>query len=216
MSPRKSLPTLLDTGAKLVRQWYSIEESKTEVLRDLAVVVVDIRSRFDHEGSKDWAGHSWDYRQAISGMYEAAGVPPDSVANVQGALRYHVGNVLRDRVSPEELEAAGLKVSSPRQRVASARSETAALVAAVTAERDAEAAEGRGRRYPVGRLLSAAKVAVERAEKDLTADEDAGTAEDMEAALLAAMDLRERLDAIVERLRGAYARRSGQEDPAPS
>ena len=209
--PSKPLDKLLDTGAALVRRWHQIEESKTAVLRELANVVVDIRSQFRYEGGIDWAGRSWEYRQAITRMYAAAGIPPDSVSNIQGALRYHVGNALRERVAAEELEAAGLLAASPRERVASARSEAAALVSVLQADKAAEEAEARGRHYPLGRLLRASLVAVERAAREAKDPEalDAGSAQDLEAALLAAMDLRERLDAIVEALREAYARRSG-------
>ena len=210
---RESLDELLDTGAALVRRWHRIEESKTAVLRELAHVVVDIRSQFRYEGRVDWAGRSWEYRQAITRMYAAAGIPPDSVANVQGALRYHVGNALRERVDPEELEAAGLKAASPKERVASARSEAAALISVLRADKAAEEAEARGRNYPIGLLLRGSLMAVERAARGARDPEvlDAGSAEDLESALLAAMDLREHLDDIVGVLRGAYVRRSGAE-----
>lgn len=211
--PRESLDELLDSGAALVRRWHQTEGPKTEVLRDLAHVVVDIRSRFRYEGAPDWAGRSWKYRRAIAAMYAVAGVPPDAVANVQGALRYHVGNALRERVPAEELESAGLKAASPKERVASARSEAAALVSVLRADKAAEDAEARGRHYPIGLLLRASLVAVERAARGARDPEvlDAGSAQDLESALLAAMDLRERLDDIVGVLRGAYVRRSGAE-----
>lgn len=211
--PRKTLDELLDTGAALVRRWHQIDGPKTEVLRELAHVVVDIRSRYCYESAPDWAGRSWKYRRAIAAMYLAAGIPPDAVASVQGALRYHVGNALRERVDAEELESAGLKVASPKERVASARSEAAALVSVLRADKAAEEAEARGRSYPIGLLLRASLVAVERAARGARDPEvlDAGSAEDLESALLAAMDLREHLDGIVEALRAAYVRRSGVE-----
>lgn len=211
--PRKSLDELLDTGAALVRRWHQTEESKTEVLRELAHVVVDIRSRYRYDGAPDWAGRSWKYRRAIAAMYAVAGIPPDSVAHVQGALRYHVGNALRERVPAEELESVGLKAASPKERVASARSDAAALISVLRADKAADDAEARGRNYPIGLLLRGSLVAVERAARGARDPEvlDAGSAQDLESALLAAMDLRERLDDIVEDLRGAYIRRSGAE-----
>lgn len=49
--------TLVAAGAGLIRSWHRIEESKTQVLKDLAVVVVKLRSHFrDNDGNIDWRG----------------------------------------------------------------------------------------------------------------------------------------------------------------
>ncbi len=149
----KSLETLVDEGVTLIRHFHSIEESKTEVLRQLASVVIKIRGRFrDSEGRRDWAGRSHEYRLCAARMYEKAGVPPDSAANIQAALRYHVGNLLREEVSLEELEDLGLLAASPRERLAAARSEVSALVESVMAKGQSQ----RARKIDAARLMEAA------------------------------------------------------------
>lgn len=124
-------------GAQLVRAYAQVEETQTEILRRLALVVVKLRSYYrTGDGAVDWAGRSWDYRQTVERMYSEAGVPPDSAANVQAALRYHVGNALRELVEPEELASAGLLPTSPRQRLQAAREEAQAVLEMVSREQD--------------------------------------------------------------------------------
>lgn len=190
---------LVDLGARLVGLWAHIEESKTEVLRALARVIVELRSRFRQPGEPpDWAGRSWEYRQAAERLYEAAGVPPDSVANVQAALRYHVGNLLRETVPPKELEAAGLLPSSPRDRIRQARSEAAAALEAL--RRMGDTAGAAAREYPaldhaVVQLGSVIK-ALESVEAQIDAPEDISV-EDLEALSLAIHEVRGRLEGTI-------------------
>jgi hypothetical protein len=127
-----SLRTLQKRGVDLI-QWYtSMEESKTAILKSLAEVVVDIRSQFrDESGDIDWQGNSWDYRKFMENLYDASGVPPDSKSNLQAALRYHVGNALRERVPTKELQRAGLLAASPRERMAAQRNEANAILRAL-------------------------------------------------------------------------------------
>lgn len=49
---------------------------------------------------------------------------------MQAALRYHVGNLLREKASREELASVGLGVISPRERLAKTRQAFAAMVRA--------------------------------------------------------------------------------------
>lgn len=115
--PNYSATTLVKHGADLLREYVSVEEKRSDTLRNLAVIVVGIRAKTSgQDGKPDWAGRSPDYRAHITAMYEQAGVPTDSQANVQAALRYHVGNVLRDKVSTKDLQHAGLKAQSPKDR----------------------------------------------------------------------------------------------------
>lgn len=134
---RPSLPELRQRGTELVQWYHSLEEGKTGTLQELAVVVVDIRSQFwDEElGQPDWRGKSWEYRQFIGEMYEQAGIPPDSVSTIQGSLRYHVGNELRKRVARDELDVAGLKAASPKERLYDARKRAFDLDRAMDQER---------------------------------------------------------------------------------
>lgn len=120
--PRRSneqiIADLIEEGANLLSQAYTLGQSLTETYRRLAGVIVDLRKRFPNsqETGPDWRGTTQAYREAVAKMYEASGVEPDSVSNMQAAIRYHIGNVLRERLSAEELAAAGLKAEGPLQR----------------------------------------------------------------------------------------------------
>lgn len=121
-----SLHELQGHGRDLVVAWDALERSRTDVLKDLARIVVGIRSRFmDDDGNPDWAGRSWEYRSFVRDMYSSAGVPPDSQGRVQSAIRYHVGVLLRATLDPSELSAAGLlpTVSSKRPRLVNVETE---------------------------------------------------------------------------------------------
>jgi hypothetical protein len=45
-----------------------------------------------------------------------ANVPADDVTTVQAAIRYHSGNILRDRLDQDTLDSLGLRSASPRER----------------------------------------------------------------------------------------------------
>jgi hypothetical protein len=92
-------------------------------LRAFAEIVFDIRQEFSAEdGGPDFLGRSWDYRQVISEVYSRANIPSEDMPSIQAAIRYHVGNVMRERLTPKELEALGLKSSAPVERSREVRS----------------------------------------------------------------------------------------------
>jgi hypothetical protein len=125
-----SVTDLSNAGTGLISFYTRLDETKTDVLKALAKVVVALRSHFrTTEGDVDWSGRSWDYRQTVSAMYEASGIPPDSESNIQASLRYHVGNPLREVVPAEQLESAGLLTKSPKERMTDVRAVTAAVLA---------------------------------------------------------------------------------------
>jgi hypothetical protein len=108
---------LVEMGSALVAEAVELDDQKTQVLIRLAKVIVQLRSRFKTtKGDVDWAGRSQEYRDTAARIYSEAGVPPDSASNIQAAVRYHVGNVLRDVAPAEAIEAAGLQPASPRQQ----------------------------------------------------------------------------------------------------
>src|SRR4051812_41816767 len=85
------IDVLVVEGANLVRNYAQTETTKTILLRELARVVVDLRSLFSTEdGRADWAGRSYNYRETVARIYAEAGVPADSVETMQSALRYHI------------------------------------------------------------------------------------------------------------------------------
>lgn len=97
--------------------WATDPKAKTAALKRLAELLVDLRSNFERNGGPDWGGRSFQYRAAVSEIFNAADLSDTQRKEVVGLLRYHVGNELRDRLTPEELRGAGLKVASPKQRV---------------------------------------------------------------------------------------------------
>jgi hypothetical protein len=102
---------LVDEGVGLLSQY--IETKSTDTLRRLALIVVQLRKDSAlANGLVDLSGRSPAYRHAIAEIYLDA---------VQSALRYHVGNEIREQAAAEELEAVGLKPASPKQRRTTAR-----------------------------------------------------------------------------------------------
>lgn len=122
-----SIKTLQAHGTDLLRQYVETDAKRTEVLRNLAKVVVGIRAQTMTGDGKtpDWAGQSQAYRDVIRAMYDEAGIPTDASANVQAALRYHIGEVLREVVSPSALTKAGLTTKGPRDRARTRNGEQA-------------------------------------------------------------------------------------------
>lgn len=117
--PAKSVDELVADGVALVREYLEVDSRRTDILRSLSLVVVGLRSSFIGAGGKrDWAGQTPGYRNAVKRIYDEAGIPSDSLNNTQAALRYHIGNTLREFAPARELKAAGLKSESPRERAA--------------------------------------------------------------------------------------------------
>lgn len=122
--PDLSEGELRERAVALMREWYRMERGRTEVLRSLAEVIVALRSRtITDEGRPDWAGTSWEYRQAAHEAYQEAGIPSDAVATlrewtkvkpVPGLVIRHyyqdrrlVGSVVRDERAVHTLDASG-------------------------------------------------------------------------------------------------------------
>ena len=104
-----SLGDLQECGAELVRALDHLEKTSTDILRDLAAVVVGARSQFfTSEGLPDWSGKTWEYRVFIRKMYASAGVPPDSESKIQNSVRYHVRKLVRQVAPERERLASGL------------------------------------------------------------------------------------------------------------
>jgi hypothetical protein len=102
-------------------------------LRRLAECLVDLRETYiGTDGRIDWAGRSWHYRHEVALLWQRLG-DSDEVESLKAAVRYHVGNVIRERASDEDLAAAGLKTATPRDRAAGVRAQHAALLKAAGA-----------------------------------------------------------------------------------
>jgi hypothetical protein len=141
-----SVDDLTSAGTGLIHFYTKLDETKTDVLRALAKVVVALRAHYrTPDGDVDWRGSSWDYRQTVGAMYVAAGIPPDSESNIQASLRYHVGNLLREVAPADQLAAVGLLTNSPKERMNNVRHATAALLHELPV---AEGGTGQQRRKP--------------------------------------------------------------------
>jgi len=124
----KAIESLTEQAARLLGDYVQSGRTRADFLKACAAVIVDLRSHFKLEdGRTDWGGRSPAYRRAVHEIYLAAHVPTDRFDTVQAALRYHVGNLLRDRVPEDELAAVGLSGVSPKARLARNREVVSAL-----------------------------------------------------------------------------------------
>jgi hypothetical protein len=124
---RKQLVLASTTADKHVR---------STALRRLAEILVDLRERcLTPEGEPDWLGKTYAYRQLVGEVYSTANVPLDAINGTQSATRYHVGNVIRERLSDEDRERIGLQEAGPRDRARSAKERAADTLRSVTEAR---------------------------------------------------------------------------------
>lgn len=107
------------------------------LIRDLAETLVSLREHFlTHDGHPDWTGRTGAYRAAVHQIYSDANIPPDEATTLQAAVRYHAGNVLRERLSAQELEDLGIGAAAPRARVRTRHQERSTLLAALKGDGD--------------------------------------------------------------------------------
>lgn len=125
------LATYRQEAADSLRAYiHAEEEDRTSLLRRAAETLVDARAVFSTaDGEPDWRGRSYAYRRWVREVYDEASLPRDELPAVQAAVRYHVGNVLRDRLSADELEDLGLRAVGPRERSVEKRTRHAQILA---------------------------------------------------------------------------------------
>lgn len=134
---RESVDELVARAVALVREHARIEHQPTILLKNLAVVLVELRTRCTtSDGEMDLLGRSQDYRDKAATVYQRAGIPRDSEDRVQSSVRYHIGNYIRERFDAETLERYGLSLRGPRARKELDRQSQAAVLAAASAMRD--------------------------------------------------------------------------------
>lgn len=132
----KTRASLESEAVRLLRGIRALGEDEKErrsiLLRDLAETLVTLREHFlTDDGRPDMGGKTWAYRSMVRDLYAEANVPPAEVPSLQAAVRYHIGNVLRERLSEEELEDLGLSKASPRERVREAHNQRSAVLSAL-------------------------------------------------------------------------------------
>lgn len=92
-------------------------DGKTEDLREVAENFVDAREHFfNKDGSPDWLGRTYAYRRWVRETTTMSNVPASELSTVQAAIRYHAGNVLREKLTADQIDDLGLKPESPRER----------------------------------------------------------------------------------------------------
>lgn len=83
-----------------------------------ANLVVD--SRISHfttsDGLPDYRGTSYAYRSWYGEILDSLNLDKDERSKLAGRMRFHVGNVLRQRVDSSTLQEFNLKVESPKER----------------------------------------------------------------------------------------------------
>ncbi|QOP65155.1 hypothetical protein PQD82_gp27 [Arthrobacter phage Phives] len=101
------------------------DTERTDLLREAARLFIDARSHFfTAEGEPDWLGRTYAYRTWVREVMSAAHVPGDTITSLQAAIRYHSGNILRDRLDDEAIADLGLRKESPKERSVTKRVRT--------------------------------------------------------------------------------------------
>lgn len=119
-------------GAELLAAYLEGGRQRTDLLRALAEVVVQLRQDFQlKDGRPDLGGRGPEYRAAMREIYQRAKVPADDYDGIQTALRYHVNNLLHDLHDADELTAAGLGERSAKERLAADREQASLIRAAL-------------------------------------------------------------------------------------
>lgn len=122
---------LVNDGVSLIRQYLDSGRQRTDLLKGIAEIVVELRSRcLLGDGRTDWSGRSSRYRHLAGDMYSRAGITRDERDTFQSVLRYHVGNLLRERAPRDDLELVGISLASPKERLNTRRQVITALAAA--------------------------------------------------------------------------------------
>jgi hypothetical protein len=117
-------------------------ERRTGLVRDLADATISYREHFlTPEGNPDWTGRTGAYRWAMRDLYSEAGYPSDEATALQKTVRYHVAARLRERLSPEQLEDAGITAAPPLERMAARRERQAAMLGALSVADDEDGSE---------------------------------------------------------------------------
>jgi hypothetical protein len=131
---------LHDEAVRILQEMHDADrEQYTALARDLADTMVSLREHYPAaDGRPDWSGHSWDYRSELRKIYSDAGYTDDERVGMQTIVRYHIGVQIRRRLSPAELQEAGIGATSRpslADTVVALRSALAALTCETVTER---------------------------------------------------------------------------------
>jgi hypothetical protein len=97
--------------------------------------ILNLRRTFTRrDGLPDMTGSTYAYRRAIGEIMSATNCTTEERAKLQATLRYHVGNLLREHLSEDELQEYGLVQESPREASARARQHRGRIFQALSEE----------------------------------------------------------------------------------
>jgi hypothetical protein len=121
--------------AALLRYLRAPAEERTRHLRDYASVLVRARGDMFQrpDGTPDWRGQTGAYRQWVSDLYDAAGIPRDQRNSLRAAAGWHVSEILRDELDAETLREYGLQPRPLSEAGKEARKKDRAALRALTA-----------------------------------------------------------------------------------
>lgn len=102
---------------------------RTAIAYELAETAVSVRESFLRaDGSPDWVGRTGAYRNWYGSVFADAGILNTEERNkIQSAIRYHVNQLLRERLDPETLDEYGITGASARDRSKARHREKSAL-----------------------------------------------------------------------------------------
>ncbi|MGW0468326.1 hypothetical protein ACWDX6_24125 [Streptomyces sp. NPDC003027] len=118
---QESEAQLVARATAYAREYVRIEDHPTTLLKNIAAVAVALRIKLD-----DPKGQSYEYRVIMRDIYANAGVRKE----VQNAVRYHIGNLLRRTLTTRELEKLGLLTTTPLERMQDSRAVDAKIIKA--------------------------------------------------------------------------------------
>ncbi|KPC89898.1 hypothetical protein ADL27_38445 [Streptomyces sp. NRRL F-6602] len=122
----ETVDALVARGTAYSREYVRVQDSATTLKKNVAVVCLALRRQMG-----DLAGDSYEYRRRVSDMYEAANIPDDLKESIRSGVRYHIGNLMRDVYTPDELASLHLLKSKPVDRMREQATRTRALVTAI-------------------------------------------------------------------------------------
>lgn len=126
---------LVRRGAAYVREYAQVENKPTILLLNIAAVLIALRQQHTtDDGRTDWLGRSGPYRRDAGAVYVSAGVTEETRERISRAVRWHVGNLMREVLTADQLAEYELQESSPLERLQDQRATTSAIVAAARAE----------------------------------------------------------------------------------
>jgi hypothetical protein len=156
----RALATIDGDFAKLLLELRRVgddRERRTVTNRRLAELAFEMREHFlTEEGNPDLAGRTWKYRDHVRNLYRDAAFSEEEAKTAQSAVRYHLGNIARQRLDPEQLEDAGLSDTAPVVRGREAREGRSVLLRSIRA--------GEGPDPDIVKAITGALVLLQRAD----------------------------------------------------